>query len=348
MKLNLIFLVLLFCVVTLAACVSQAAIPTSATAIPTFTPAPTATPQPTATSTPSPTSTPKPTNTPQPTNTPKPTETPVPLPTLSLGKAQVVTAGGYSFRPVLGYDTNVKNGNVSITDKAGRLIIAMSGVTANSSRKSAGEIMDDFMDAVAKAAHGEFNKGAPHKITIGGVDGIAVDVTGTLSDKPLRGQSVIVMPSKTQFLYGLAVSNTGADKMLWEKEGSRVFSAVLNSVKFVEPSTAGNAGNAKSSCPVSTDTTYGYTKANPIKVGGGDFGGPPREREYLDVLRGSNNEALSYERLGSLPFDNTILDIYEIKGLKKAATLYVDEYSYTEPKAPTGFICASPFTLTAP
>jgi hypothetical protein len=28
--------------------------------------------------------------------------------------------------------------------------------------------------------------------------------------------------------------------------------------------------------------------------------------------------------------------------------LYVDEYSYTDPKAPVGFVCASPFTLTAP
>ena len=348
MKLHLHSLVLVFCVVVVAGCNTQATTVPTAIVMPTGTPAPTATPQPTATSVPSPTSTPKPTNTPQPTNTPRPTVTPVPLPTLSLGKAQVIAAGGYSFQPVLGYDTKVNNNTVTIADTAGSLVIGISGVTTNNTSNSAEEIMDNFVSSVAKATHAEFHTGTPSKITIGGVDGIAVDVTGMVFDKPLHGQAVVVMPSKTQFLFGLGVSNTSIDKMQWEKEGSRVFSAVLNSVKFVKPSTTGNAGNAKSACPVSTDTTYAYTKANPIKVGGGDFGGPSREREYLGVLRGPNNEALTYDRLGSVPFDNTILDIYELKGLPKTVTLYVDEYSYTKPKAPAGLICASPFTLTAP
>ena len=72
----------------------------------------------------------------------------------------------------------------------------------------------------------------------------------------------------------------------------------------------------------SLDATCGYTQANPIKVGGGAFGGPPRERAYLDV--------------------------FEVTGLEKTVTLYVDEDSYTVPQAPVGFICASPFTLAAP
>jgi hypothetical protein len=47
-------------------------------------------------------------------------------------------------------------------------------------------------------------------------------------------------------------------------------------------------------------------------------------------------------------FEDTILDVFEIKGLQKAATLYIDEYSYTEPQAPVGFTCLSIFPLTSP
>ena len=341
-------LAVLICVLSLTACGGQATVSPTATSVPTDIPAPTTTPLPTATLTPTPTNTPQPTKTPRPTYTAAPTQTPAPLPTLTLGKAQVVAAGGFSFQPVSGYDANVKNGNVNITDKNGRLIIALSGVTTFDGSQSAEEVMTQYMDAVAKAGSGELKQGTPYTITLDGVSGVAVDVTGTLFDKPLQGQSIIVMPGKSQFLYALAVSNTGANKQQWEIEGRRVFEALLDSIKFVKPAASTSTGTVKSACPVSTDKTFGYTKANPIKVGGGDFGGPPREREYLDTLRGPNGEELTYDRLGSLPFDSTILDIYEIKGLKQTATLYVDEYSYTDPVAPAGFTCASSFTLTPP
>ena len=98
----------------------------------------------------------------------------------------------------------------------------------------------------------------------------------------------------------------------------------------------------------SLDATCGYTQANPIKVGGGAFGGPPRERAYLDVLRGPNGQPIAYRRLGSIQSGSMILDVFEVTGLEKTVTLYVDEDSYTVPQAPVGFICASPFTLAAP
>jgi hypothetical protein len=108
-------------------------------------------------------------------------------------------------------------------------------------------------------------------------------------------------------------------------------------------------GNASQSpCAISSDFTYGFTQENPVKVGGGAFDGPPRERAYLDNLRGPNGESITYERTGSLPFGDTILDAFEIKGLSQSVTLYIDEYNYTEPRAPVGFTCASAFSLTPP
>jgi hypothetical protein len=119
---------------------------------------------------------------------------------------------------------------------------------------------------------------------------------------------------------------------------------VIGSVRFTE------FGADADSCPVSTDAAYGYTKDNPVKVGGDVFGGPARERAYLDHLRGPDGQAVTYERLGSMGHGDTILDIYEIRydGLADPIELYIDMYTFEEPLAPVGFTCAGPFPLQAP
>lgn len=115
------------------------------------------------------------------------------------------------------------------------------------------------------------------------------------------------------------------------------------------PTTAVNT-NVDSACPVTLDDSYGYTEENAISVGGGAFDGPSRERAYLDTLRGPNGGTLSYNRAGSLPFEDTILDIYIVSsaGLAGEVTLYIDEYSFAELFAPVGFTCDFSFPLTAP
>lgn len=59
---------------------------------------------------------------------------------------------------------------------------------------------------------------------------------------------------------------------------------------------------------------------------------------------------ITYEREGSLPFDDTILDAYIVTyaGIDEPARLYLDEYSFEELFAPVGFNCDSPFALKAP
>jgi len=108
------------------------------------------------------------------------------------------------------------------------------------------------------------------------------------------------------------------------------------------------AQTASTACVVSADGTYGYTKENPIKVGGGPLNGPPREHAYLENLLGPKGEKISYRRAGPIITLGRIIDIYEINGLKETVTLYIDKYSYAEPQAPAGFTCASEFPLTKP
>ena len=112
--------------------------------------------------------------------------------------------------------------------------------------------------------------------------------------------------------------------------------------------TLGDVFPGMSGCLVSSDKTYGYTQENPIKVGGDFLEGPARERAYLDNLTGPNGETISYNRTGSVDFGDTILDVFDITGLGKQITLYIDEYSFTEPLAPVGFSCLGSFSVSAP
>ena len=100
-------------------------------------------------------------------------------------------------------------------------------------------------------------------------------------------------------------------------------------------------------CPISTDPTYGYTLENPIRVGGDFFTGVERQRAYLDNLRGPNGERFTYNRRGSTPGLDSILDIYELYGLADVVVLYVDLYKYEELMAPVGLTCAGKF-ISAP
>jgi hypothetical protein len=101
----------------------------------------------------------------------------------------------------------------------------------------------------------------------------------------------------------------------------------------------------QASMPLSTDSHYGYTVENPIKVG-------PRTAArvhilYLNSLRGPNGEPIEYERLGSCckfetknsAFGAGLLDMYRITfdGTSKELVLYVNMYDPGPPQLPMGF-----------
>lgn len=99
---------------------------------------------------------------------------------------------------------------------------------------------------------------------------------------------------------------------------------------------------------VSKDETYGYTKENPIKVGGvKNSSGPANERKYLNFLTGPNGEMINYYRAGSCCAFKTkngflgagLLDIYKVvwEGSQDTLTLYLNMYDRAKLKAPKGF-----------
>lgn len=105
-------------------------------------------------------------------------------------------------------------------------------------------------------------------------------------------------------------------------------------------------------CEISTDPNYGVTLGTPVQVGGGAMNGPARERRYLDALRGPDGQPVRYKRTGSMQGADgtTILDGYEViyDGLAKPTVLYVDEYHFSDLRAPRGFVCGQPIGLALP
>ncbi len=282
-----------------------------------------------------------PTNTTAPTQTatttPTKTLTLTPKPLIELGERHEIAQGGFAFRVPIGYASQIEEQQAFLSDLEGTLIISFVGVEDSSSSE---EIIDTYLDAVARRSEGEFEKTPSDPVTIRGIEGEAFDLTGSMLGSPIQGKTFIIPIDSDRFLFALALANLSQDEQAWENKGSKVFEAVIESIEFIEPKSAGL-------CPVSTDNTYGYTKENAIRVGDGGelFGGPARERAYLDNLRGPNGEPISYERTGSLNFEDTILDEYVITGLGAPVTLYLDSYKFEEPMAPVGFTCADSFNL---
>lgn len=291
------------------------------TALPTATFTSTSTPIPTATATATPT------------KTPIPTQTPL----VKLGETHVINEAGFSVRVPIGYASQIEEGQMFISSLDGTLVISFASVDSTSSEE---EIIDEYLNALASRSDGEFEKTPAAPVTVDGLGGVAFDLTGSLAGSPLQGKTFIIPRDSNRFLFALAISNISEDENAWEEQGEKVLEAIVESIEFFEPERTGI-------CPIATDLTYGYRMENAIRVGDGGelFGGPARERAYLDNLRGPNGEPISYERTGSLNYEDTILDEYVITGLASPVRLYLDIYKFEELRAPAGFTCAGSFDL---
>lgn len=181
-------------------------------------------------------------------------------------------------------------------------------------------------------------------VTVNGADGLIYDISGILKGDPILGEVVVVTQGYDRWVFGLGITIGTDCEDLWVDEANQTFDAMVDSIDLLtdEEIAAGNT------CKISIDATYGYSKDNPIRVGGDVFAGPARERTYLDNLLGAKGEVVVYERTGSLDHADTILDEYKLTVSGKSVVIYIDEYSYSEPQAPVGFTCRGAFALARP
>jgi hypothetical protein len=271
-----------------------------------------------------------------------------------LGDPIVVTSGGFSLQPAEGYESEVDDeanyGLMSMYGEANVILLNIIGVPdaeVYMIGKNDMEILDELVADFVKNAGtgGTYELGEAYAMPVGADEGITADVSGDLFDRPYIGQAVFINPVDNMTFFAIALSR---DSEIWFTRGEPTFAAMMESVQFLTKDTDDGHNDYANLCVISTDTAYGYTEAKAIQVGGGAFDGPPRERAYLDNLLGPNGEPVSYERLGSLPYNDTFLDIYELTVGDTTAILYLDEYNWSDLQAPVGFTCAAAFPLLAP
>ena len=97
----------------------------------------------------------------------------------------------------------------------------------------------------------------------------------------------------------------------------------------------------------STDSTYAFSSANPVKVGGfKDFTGAMNEKRFLNALLGLNGEPVKYVRAGSCCFFETpngainntgLLDLYIVYVGTDTLDIYINAYDNGDLFIPVGF-----------
>ena len=120
------------------------------------------------------------------TASPVPISTPtlVPTPTAPAPETVDVEADGFTISVPLSMDFDMNNNVVGIFDKEGTFIVSFTRSPYNSDSISLQNVIDDYLNEVASQG-GEFNQGESYPVTIGGAEGIAVDITGTLFEAPI-------------------------------------------------------------------------------------------------------------------------------------------------------------------
>lgn len=211
-----------------------------------------------------------------------------------------------------------------------------------------GAPIEQIMKEMASSAVADgknFNFGDVESVKIKRYNSKVAVFESTYLDRRIEGKIAAIFANETRFVMVLGIGPSQLFTNTWEKEGEEGFRLITENIRFLSSSEMG-IGDA---CTISTDSTYGYTKENAIKVGGDAFEGPARERMYLETLAGLNGEEISFVRTGSLNYKDTILDAYQVTITGKApVTLYIDEYSYVVPQAPVGFSCLGAFPFTDP
>lgn len=271
----------------------------------------------------------------------QPTE---PSPSIEMGDIQKVEAGGYSLRIPEGFIANISDAQILIQYPDKPILISFFGDANDVETQSAKELANQIVSLVFEKGGGKAQLGEPVLITVNGIEGRMFEIDGNMGGIPIVGEAVVFFPTPDHFVFGLSTANLSEDKQLWVDKGKAAFEAVVQSLEFLPFKQTVSYGN----CEISTDETYGYTKDNPIRVGGGWLEGPARERAFLDNLLGEDGRPIDYQRLESLTYGDTILDRYEVINAGMRTELYIDMYLFSPPQAPVEFNCISEFPLTEP
>jgi|GEM_PF-2813346 hypothetical protein len=163
--------------------------------------------------------------------TPQPALTATLIPSTLAPRFIDLKSGGFSLavQPELEFETD--DYSINLSDKGGELIVSLNGKPYIASIYTLESFLDKYLAEMASRG-GSFNRSDPYEVTIDGMSGIAIDLTGNFLNDPMAGKAVAISPGKDFIIFGLGMSNQGTHKNGWAESGSPIFEAIISSIKF--------------------------------------------------------------------------------------------------------------------
>ena len=167
------------------------------------------------------------------TSTPQPAVTATLVPPTLAARFIDLKSGGFSLavQPELDFETD--DYSINLSDKGGELIISLNGKPYIASVYTLESFLGKYIVEVA-ARGGSFQQSDPYEISVDGMSGIGIDLTGNFLNDPMAGKAVAISPGKDFIIFGLGMSNLGTHKNGWVESGSAIFEALIASIKFNE------------------------------------------------------------------------------------------------------------------
>jgi hypothetical protein len=294
--------------------------------------------------------------------TPVPQSSPTPIPTNPDVVQEILAGrfvdypGGFSFRAPVLYGLDMNSGQIVLWEQNDKIEILLQGKTYDDPAGiPAEDVLPGILEKISSRISG-FQAAEPFPVDISGIPGQAVDYMVENPADPLIGRIYTVEAGPNQSFLAMAFVPNEANSQLWEEKVAPLMEGIIQSIQFLDPSTI------PSSCVISTDESYGFTKENPIKIGDG-LGGSFKEgvlisdptsienriRAYFETLRGPDGQQIRYERRGESDLQGYTVDEFAISYTGKLpVSVYVDLSQFEDPAAPVGFSCSGPFPLGAP
>lgn len=151
---------------------------------------------------------------------------------LALGDFHTVEQGGFSFRPLIGFDLHLKPDQATLVSQDGRIILTMSGVDV----QQVGSLEDRLGQLLSGVSDGmeNFQAGSPYAVSVDQKAGLATDISGMLGGEKIAGQIMLVAQSETQLFYAIALFAEGPGDEQDLAQDNQAIEAVIDSVTFVD------------------------------------------------------------------------------------------------------------------